>query len=126
MLSCSTLGYYGQAAWGQTKILLGKRDIAKLIDDPATPEDLRRQLRSVLAIRDFAVSELHLPDNGSYRSYVELPPAEDGTRRRNVVWNVVAAPELSTAPVTWCFPVAGCVSYRGYFSRALAPARATS
>ena len=29
---------------------------------------------------------------------------------------VVAAPEFSLQPRTWCFPVAGCVSYRGYFS----------
>ena len=31
------------------------------------------------------------------------------------VWNVVATPEFSIAPLRWCFPVAGCVSYRGYF-----------
>ncbi len=37
-----------------------------------------------------------------------------------VVWNVVAAPEFSLAPREWCFPVAGCVAYRGYFSEAAA------
>jgi predicted aminopeptidase len=36
------------------------------------------------------------------------------------VWNVVAAPALSVEPMTWCFPIAGCVSYRGYFSRSRA------
>ena len=34
-----------------------------------------------------------------------------------VVWNVFAADELSVAPKEWCFPFAGCVGYRGYFSQ---------
>jgi predicted aminopeptidase len=116
-LACSSLGYYSQAAWGQTRILLARRDVVKLVADPHTPETLRGQLETVLELRRFAVGELHLPDNGSFRTYVELPPRDDGSRRRAVVWNVVAAPELDTSPVVWCFPVAGCVSYRGYFSR---------
>lgn len=120
VLSCSNLGYYGQALWGQTRILAGRQSIARLVADPATPAALREKLKAVVRIREFAIQELALPDNGSYRGYVELGPEEDGSRRRYVVWNVVAAPELSTNPHTWCFPVAGCVSYRGYFSRARA------
>jgi predicted aminopeptidase len=57
------------------------------------------------------VSELHLPDNHSYRRYAEL-------QRSAAVWNVVAAPELSLKLKTTCFPVVGCVGYRGYFDRA--------
>jgi len=117
MASCSTLGYYGQAIWGQTRILVKRRDVGKLVADPATPDELRAKLRTVARLVDFAAGEIGLPDNGSYRTYVELPPAPDGSRRRAVVWNVTAAPELSTRPLTWCFPIAGCVSYRGYFSR---------
>jgi len=30
---------------------------------------------------------------------------------------VVAVPEFSMRPRNWCFPVAGCVSYRGYFDK---------
>jgi predicted aminopeptidase len=45
------------------------------------------------------------------------------------VWNVVAAPELSLTLKTWCFPIVGCVGYRGYYElaaaeRAAAPLRA--
>jgi predicted aminopeptidase len=116
LASCSTLGYVGQAAWGQGKILLERRPIERLLEDSSTPEELREKLRAVEAIRDFAIGELGLPDNGSYRGYVELQPEADCSRKTAVVWNVVAAPELSTAPMTWCFPVAGCVAYRGYFS----------
>ena len=41
-----------------------------------------------------------------------------------MVWNVVAAPELSLTLKTWCFPVVGCVGYRGYFDRGAADALA--
>jgi len=107
--SCAGLGYYGQAAWGQMRLLVARRPIETVIRDPSTPAALRAKLATVQRLRRFAVEGLGLPDNGSYRGYVELD-------RPFVVWNVVAAPELSVEPRVWCFPVAGCVSYRGYFS----------
>ncbi|MFG5407834.1 aminopeptidase [Piscinibacter sakaiensis] len=62
-------------------------------------------------MRDFASAELRLPDNASYRRYAELG-------RASVVWNVVAAPELGLQLQTWCYPVVGCVGYRGYYAQA--------
>jgi predicted aminopeptidase len=115
LAGCSSLGYYGQAIWGHSRILWAGQSIADLLADPATPEPLRSRLRFLTDVRTFAIDQLHLPDNG-FRTYAELPPDERGQRRRAVVWNVVAAPELSTEPVVWCFPIAGCVAYRGYFS----------
>jgi predicted aminopeptidase len=76
---------------------------------PATPEPLRERLELTQRMRDFAVTELKLPDNGSYRSYADL-------KRKAAVWNVVAAPELSLKLTTWCFPIVGCVGYRGYYA----------
>jgi len=69
---------------------------------------VRKQLESVAQIREFASRNLHLPDNGSYRTYADLG-------RPYVVWNVVAAPEFSIDPKEWCYPIVGCVAYRGYF-----------
>ena len=89
------------------------RSADAVIEAPATPHRLATRLRTALDIRDFATDALALPANSSYRSYVDL-------ERRYVVWNVVAAPELSLEPRHWCFPVAGCLSYRGYFSEAAA------
>ena len=60
--------------------------------------------------RAFAISELALPDNESYRSYADL-------ERPFVVWNVFATEEFSVEPRRWCFPIAGCVVYRGYFKQ---------
>ena len=97
-----------QAASGEWRVLHARVPIARMIGDPATSAQLRARLTEVDAARDFAAHELGLPDNQSYRSYADL-------HRPFVVWNVVAAPEFSLSPVRWCFPVAGCVAYRGYF-----------
>lgn len=110
---CATLGYYTQAIGGQLEVIADNRDIAEVLDDPATPAETRRKLALVRDARAFAVTDLGLPDNRSYRMYKDL-------RRPFVVWNVFVAPEFSTTPREWCFPVAGCVTYRGYFSQARA------
>jgi predicted aminopeptidase len=86
-----------------------RQPIPEVIADEASPDDLKQRLKIVQAARDFAVDELLLPDNKSYRSYADL-------ERDYVVWNVFAAPEFSLDPKTWCYPVAGCVAYRGYFA----------
>jgi len=104
---CGTL-YLTQAASGQWQVLRQRVPIDTLLADPRTPPALRAHLQEVRAAREFASRELGLPDNGSYRSYADIG-------RPYVVWNVVAAPEFSVSPKRWCFPIAGCVAYRGYF-----------
>jgi predicted aminopeptidase len=101
--------YILQSAQGQLDLMSKRRPITRVIAEASTPPALRRQLEAVAAIRDFASRELGLPDNGSYRSYADVG-------RRYVVWNVVAAPEFSVDAKEWCYPIAGCVAYRGYFS----------
>ena len=107
---CSTLGYYGQAVGGHLDIVRRTRPVADWLAEPDTPAEVRSRLALSQRMRDFAVRELSLPDNASYRGYADLG-------RNAVVYNVVAAPELSLALKTWCFPVMGCVGYRGYFAR---------
>jgi len=112
---CATLGYYSQAVLGQLDLLRRATPIDEELRNDAVPAALKAKLRSVLRIREFASRELALPDNGSYKRYADVG-------RRYVLWNVFAAPEFSTEPVTSCFPIAGCVSYRGYFGEADAEA----
>jgi len=107
---CETLSYYAQAVGGQMDLMARAKLAVRLISDPATPQPLRERLELASAIRDYASRELGLPDNGSYRSYADLG-------RPYVVWNVVAAPEFALDPVESCFPVAGCVPYRGFFAQ---------
>lgn len=112
---CSTLGYYAQAASGHMALLNQAKPVPEWLVDDATPQALRDRLALSQRMRDFAVSELKLPDNASYRRYADLG-------RPAAVWNVVAAPELSLTLKTWCFAVVGCVGYRGYYERATADA----
>lgn len=110
LCGCETLSYYSQAAGGQLELVVLARPLRQVIDDPATTPELRRQLALAERLRDFASAELGLPDNASYRRYVELG-------RPHVVWNVFAAGEFSVRLEQSCFPVAGCVGYRGFFAQ---------
>lgn len=110
---CSTIGYYAQSVSGHLGLVRAAKPVPDWLADPSTPPALRARLELSQRIRDFAVTELHEPDNASYRRYADL-------HRSAVLWNVVAAPELSLKPVTWCFVVVGCVGYRGYYDEVAA------
>ena len=115
LTGCASAGYYAQSISGHLGLMLRARPIETVLAEPETDPRLAARLRTAVGIRDFASAALGLPANASYRRYAALD-------RRYVVWNVVAAPELSLAPRRWCFPFAGCVSYRGYFSESDAAA----
>ena len=108
---CSATHYYWQSVSGHLQLMQAAKPVDQWLADQQTPTQLRERLLMAQRIRQFAVAELALPDNASYRQYADL-------QRRAVVWNVVAAPEFSLKLNTWCFPVLGCVGYRGYFSEA--------
>ncbi len=114
--SCATVGYYSQSVRGHMSIWFGRQDIEqKLVatgEDELSPE-AQRWLRRVLQIRSFATRSLALPDNYSFKSYTNIG-------RAHVLWNVVAAPEFSLSPKRFCFPIAGCLSYKGYFAKTAA------
>ena len=105
--------YYTQALRGQLEVMGKSEPIAEVLADPDTPEALARRLELVADAREFSITELGLPDNGSYTTYTDL-------ERDFVVWNVFATPEFSLRPKQWCYPIVGCVAYRGYFREAAA------
>jgi len=107
---CAQLSYYSQSVRGELSLLSRRQPIAELVSDPGTPPALRRRLERARRMRRFAVHDLHLPDNGSFTTYADVG-------RPFVTWNVFAAPRFSLDLKTWCFPVAGCVRYRGYFHK---------
>jgi predicted aminopeptidase len=117
LASCSSAGYYWQSVHGHLSLMNAARPIDELLADPALAIDLRPKLEQARRIRAFAVSELALPDNASYHRYSDL-------KRRAAVWNVAAAPPDSLTLRRWCFPVVGCVGYRGYYDEAEARALA--
>ncbi len=105
---CSTIGYYSQSVSGHLSLWWQAEDIDDLLADGASPPELKARLRQVQGIRAFASQKLGLPDNGSYREYTRV-------EGRAVVWNVFAAEEFSVQAHRWCYPVVGCVGYRGYY-----------
>ena len=109
LCACGSLRYYAQAARGQGELIVHRRALNELVRDPATDPKLAARLQLAQQARQFASQRLALPDNPSYTGYVEL-------HRRYVVWNVFAAPRYSVKAVPQCFPIAGCVAYRGWFS----------
>lgn len=116
---CSDLAYLAQSASGHIKIMQAARPMDDWLAEDSTPPALKQRLRTAQQIRRFAVDALQLPDNASYHRYAQL-------HRRAVVWNVVAAPPYSLTLRTWCFPVTGCVGYRGYFDEKDAQSEATA
>lgn len=114
---CVNFGYYQHLASGQLQLLRQREPIHAVISDQRRDAELRARLALVVQARRFAIEALGLPDNRSYLSYVELG-------RRHVLWNLLAAPEFSVEARPQCFPLAGCVAYRGFFRRELAEAAA--
>lgn len=107
---CSTLSYYYQAAAGHLNVMSRAQPFEVYFMDDSASADIKAKLRQIEDIRRFASRELGLPANASYTRYADL-------ERPFAVWNVYAAPALSIDLVQWCFVVAGCVDYRGYFSK---------
>jgi predicted aminopeptidase len=107
---CSGLAYYWQAGLGQWEILHKRRPIAEVLADPAVSAEVKRKLRLVLSVQDFATAQLALPVEGHYTTYADLG-------RPYVSWLVVAAPALSLEAHRFCYPIVGCLGYRGFFAR---------
>ena len=114
---CASLRYYGHVVHGQAALLVHRRPIADVVRDPSTDPQLARRLRLAAQARQFASTRLGLPHNRSYTTYVDL-------HRPYVAWNVFATERWSVDALPQCFPVAGCVAYRGYFDRSRAQAHA--
>jgi predicted aminopeptidase len=110
---CTSVSYYGQLASGQLQLLRAREPVADVVADPSRDQKLRAHLAQSQKARTFASEHLHLPDNQSYRLYADIG-------RPYVVWNVFVTPEFSLKPQNHCFPIAGCVAYRGYYSQSAA------
>jgi len=109
MSGCAQIAYYNQAINGHLEITRRIQPIDEVIASPTISPSLRQQLIAAKEIRHFAIETLQLPDNESYTQFADL-------QRKFVVWNVYATPQFSFTPKLWCFPIVGCLSYRGYFS----------
>ena len=106
--ACESAHFYWQASTGHLDLMRQRQPIADVLQGDSLSEQQRAQLLQAVAIRDYAADTLSLPVNDNYQHVVSLDS-------NYVSWNVFAAESLSMEALQWCFPVAGCVSYRGYF-----------
>lgn len=113
LAGCSTMRFYQQAVTGQARLLWAREDVDRVLARSDIDPTLRAALLDAQTATAFAQTQLQLDVDGRYGSYVDL-------NREFVVWNLVVTPVDSVKPLTWCFPIAGCVSYRGYFAEQLA------
>jgi len=116
LAGCGQADFLWQGAVGQIELISAARPVDDVLASTADA-GLAERLALAREVRAFASRELGLPDNPSYRRYADVG-------RPFVVWNVFAAPPLSLEPRQWCFPIAGCVNYRGYFGEEEAKAEA--
>ena len=107
---CASPSYYTQAVSGHLELMRLREPVEDVLASPETGEELKAKLELAAEVRAFGVESLGLPGNETYTQFAR-------TGREAVSWNVVAAPEFSLEPKTWCFLVAGCVPYRGYFEQ---------
>ncbi len=110
LLACLPLTgcYLAHLAQGQLDLNDRREPIEDVLARPDIAPEVRARLEYIQGLRRFAITEAGMRDKGSYTSFVELD-------RPYVLWNVFAAAEFSVEPRKSCFPIAGCVSYRGYF-----------
>ncbi|MCG7198231.1 aminopeptidase [Marinobacter pelagius] len=109
LTGCTTIGYYTQAISGHFSLMTRAEPVAEVIGDAETRSELREKLELALEARRFAGERLALPVGEAYLEYVQLDHPW-------VVVNLVAVPEFSLKPHSWCYPMVGCQAYRGYFS----------
>ena len=110
---CAELAYYGHATVGQIEVISAGEPIEEIIASADTNVETHRQLKLIIEARQFAITELKLPNSDSFRDYADL-------KRPWVLWNVFATPELSLKTKQWCYPFFGCHDYRAYFNEAYA------
>jgi len=107
---CSTVSFLSQAVTGHCRVMSSRVSIEKILMENGLDSLSRKKLRMILELREFASAELGLPRNKSYMLFSEI-------KEEYLGWNVYAAPKFSVEPITWSFPIAGRVVYRGYFSK---------
>ena len=115
--ACAELDFYWQAGVGQMEILNKRRPIGEVLRDDGVSGEIKAKLRIILRAQAFATRRLGLPKEGHYRYFTDLG-------REYVSWLVVAAQPLSMSEYQFCFPLVGCLGYKGFFKKADAEALA--
>ncbi len=99
--------YLSRAGIEETKILTGRVPINRLAQDPTAPDSLRQLAGLVIAVRTYAKA-LGLEAGETYTSYSDVG-------RDTLLLVLTASPKDCLCPVTWKYPIAGRIPYKGFF-----------
>jgi len=108
IFGCSP-GFYIRAAYEESKILLARQNIQKLIKEKNINPELQRKLKLVTDARDFA-EKMGLTPKQSFTTYSQVD-------NDVLVWVVAGCKPTSFELHTWWFPIVGEVPYKGFFSK---------
>lgn len=109
LISGCAPGYVVRAAYEQSKILLARRPIEEVIQDPTISKEDSEKLSLVVQARSFA-SEIGLNPGGSFTQYADVG-------KDTFAWVVMASRRDSFVLHTWWFPIVGTVPYKGFFDK---------
>ena len=86
------------------------QSIDRMIHDKKTDIQLKEFFDLVKEVRAFAIDSVGLKKNRNYSTYVNI--------NKNYLVDVVSASEkVSFDQYKWCFPIVGCVPYKGFYER---------
>jgi len=104
------MGYLWHLGRGQVRILMGMQPVEEILTREDLPSPVREKLLLVQQAKFFGEEVLGLAASKSYTFFYEVKTPPLG-------YNLSASPALELEPYRWCFPIAGCVPYKGFFER---------
>ncbi len=113
----SAVEFYWQGFAGQLDLLARARPIAEVIDATSRRRAAGEARSACRRSAPSRAASLRCPTTAATRATpISAGPSSSGT--------CSPRPSCRSTPRQWCFPVAGCVTYRGYFAEADARAEA--
>ena len=103
-------GYLLHLGKGELGILLGMQRVDKLLRDGGLTPAEEAKVRLILEAKAFGEKTLGLAASRNYTYFYRVAGS-------SAAYNLTVSPRLRLEARQWCFPIAGCLPYKGYFSR---------
>jgi predicted aminopeptidase len=105
---CS-VGYVTRQSATHLRVLAAREPVDEALAGGEIPPEWVPKIETIRSAKEFGQVELGLSTEDLYETISVVRP--------DPTWVVTACPRDSLSPVTWWFPVAGRVAYRGYYDR---------